>query len=229
MSEKNQTNEVTLYDKINDPIVAIEKLGEWISKSGLFGCEKVEQGMVLAMTSLAERRPVTEICRRYHIVKGKLAMRADAMLAEFNQRGGTHLWVKSDDKEAILSLTKGQFKDFKVSYTIKDAEKAHLCGKDGAKLPGQTNDGSWQKNPDALLRARATSKGIRMVDPNVVAGLVTPEEAYERPAIDVVATTLPPLLSNKPAPAIATQGNGQNEKEIINARTVETSSNILAK
>lgn len=224
MSEKNITSEVTLYDKIQDPIQAIEKLGEWISKSGLFGCEKVEQGMVLAMTSLAERRPVTEICRRYHIVKGKLAMRADAMLAEFNQRGGTHLWIKSDDKETILSLTKGQFKDYKVSYTIKDAEKAHLCGKDGARLPGQTNDGSWQKNPDAMLRARATSKGIRMVDPNVVAGIYTPEEVDDmRPAIDVVATPLPPLLSSKPVIAV------EEKKEDTNVRTVETSSSVQPK
>lgn len=222
MIEKNVTNEVTLYDKIQDPIVAIEKLGEWISKSGLFGCEKVEQGMVLAMTSLAERRPVTEICRRYHIVKGKLAMRSDAMLAEFNQRGGTHLWIKSDDKEAIISLTKGQFKDYKVSYTIKDAEKAHLCGKDGARLNGQTNDGSWQKNPDAMLRARATSKGIRMVDPNVVAGIYTPEEVDDmRPVVETVATVLPPLLSSKPVV--------EEKKEDANVGAESTSSSIQSK
>jgi hypothetical protein len=227
MSDKNVTSEVTLYDKIQDPIQAIEKLGEWISKSGLFGCEKVEQGMVLAMTSLAERRPVTEICRRYHIVKNKLSMRSDAMLAEFNQRGGTHFWEKSDEKEAILLLTKGQFKDYRVTYTIKDAERAELCGKDGSRLPGQNFSGSWQKNPSAQLRARATSKGIRMVDPGVVAGMVTPEEADDRPSIDVVATVLPPLLS-VPNKTIATTVVDEPKKDTVNGKT-ETSSNVPAK
>lgn len=212
----NESNTITMYDKLENPLEFIQKAGEMMAKSGFASCEKTEQGMLLAWMSLCEKKSPTDILRTYHIVKGKLAMRADAMLAEFNQRGGTHLWVKSDDKEAILSLTKGQFKDYKVAYTIKDAEKAHLCGKDGIKLPNQTGDGSWQKNPDAMLRARATSKGIRMVDPNVVAGLVTPEEAYESPIIDTIATVLPPLLSSKPVVVV------EEKKEAINANDTGT-------
>ncbi len=185
----SETKEITLFDKIQDPVQAIEKLGEWISKSGLFGCEKVEQGMVLAMASLSEKRPITDICRRYHIVKGKLSMKAEAMLAEFNQRGGRHKWIKSDDKEAIISLTFGDFKDFPVRYAITDAERAGLCGKDGAKLPGQSGIGSWQKQPDAMLRARVTSEGIRMVCPEIVAGVYTPEE------VDDMRLTLPPATT----------------------------------
>jgi hypothetical protein len=195
MNEKNITNEVTLYDKIQDPIQAIEKLGEWISKSGLFGCDKIEQGMVLAMTSLAERRPITEICRRFHIVKGKLSMRADAMLADFNSRGGRHKWIKSDDKEAILSLTYQDFQNFEVKYTIKDAERQELCGKDGGILPFQKGLGSWQKIPEAMLRARVTSKAIRMVAPEIVAGIYTPEETedFTKPSYSVASVVSKPI------------------------------------
>jgi hypothetical protein len=170
-----------MYDRIENPIQAIEKMGEWISKSGLFGCDKLEQGMVLAMTSYAERRPMTDICRRYHIVEGKLSMKAEAMLAEFNQRGGQHVWVKSDDKEAILSMTFGPYKDFQVSYTIKDAERAELCGPNGAQKKNQTKPGSWQKIPDAMLRARCSSKAVRMVCPEIVVGIYTPEELSDAP------------------------------------------------
>jgi len=193
-----QETAVTMYDKISDPMEAIAKMGEWISKSGLFGCDKIEQGMVLAMTSYAERRPVTDICRRYHIMDGKLSMKSEAMLAEFNQRGGTHFWEKSDDKEAVLLLSSGRFKDFKVSFTIKDAERAGLCGKDGGVRSGQNKPGGWQKNPDAMLRARAVSKGIRMVDPSVVVGVYTPEEIIDMKVEGNMAAPARSLLAPQP-------------------------------
>jgi len=196
---KTEATNVTMYDKISDPMDAIAKMGEWISKSGLFGCDKIEQGMVLAMTSYAERRPVTDICRRYHIMDGKLSMKSEAMLAEFNQRGGTHFWEKSDDKEAVLLLSSGRFDDFKVSFTIKDAERAGLCGKDGAVRAGQNKPGGWQKNPDAMLRARAVSKGIRMVDPSVVVGVYTPEELVDMRVESVHSAPSKSLLGHAPA------------------------------
>ena len=195
---KTEATNVTMYDKISDPMDAIAKMGEWISKSGLFGCDKIEQGMVLAMTSYAERRPVTDICRRYHIMDGKLSMKSEAMLAEFNQRGGTHFWEKSDDKEAVLLLSSGRFDDFKVSFTIKDAERAGLCGKDGAVRAGQNKPGGWQKNPDAMLRARAVSKGIRMVDPSVVVGVYTPEELTDMKHENITDAPQRSLLGKNP-------------------------------
>ncbi len=213
----------TMYDRISDPMAAIEKMGEWISKSALFGCEKQEQGMVLAMASFSERRPITDICRRYHIVKGKLSMKAEAMLAEFNQRGGKHVWVKSDDKVAILRLTYDQFDKFEVSFTIKDAERAGLCGKDGEMNKGQNGPGSWQKMPDAMLRARVTSKAIRMVCPEIVAGVYTPEEVDDmRPAVHVETRS---LLSSAPVPTTPTPAI---EPEVLPPEAVDTPANSTA-
>ena len=213
---KTEVTNVTMYDKIQNPMEAIEKMGNWISKSGLFGCDKAEQGMVLAMTAYAERRPVTDICRRYHIMDGKLSMKSEAMLAEFNERGGKHFWEKTDNKEAVLLLTKGPFKDFRVVYTIKDAELADLCGKDGAMRAGQRNPGNWQHRPANMLRARAVSNGVGMVDPSVRVGVPTPEELYDmkhetiteapqrsllgkNPPVTVEAEVIQPVVANTTA------------------------------
>jgi len=225
MSEENKNrNEVTLFDNIQNPIEAIEKMGQWISKSGLFSCDKLEQGMVLAMASLSERRPITDICRRYHIVKGKLSMKAEAMLAEFNQRGGKHVWVKSDDKQAVLRLTYDQFDKFEVAFTIKDAERAGLCGADGTMNKGQNGPGSWQKMPDAMLRARVTSKAIRMVCPEIVAGVYTPEEVNDdiRPTVHAEARSLlaPAQAPVSPQAAI--------EPEVMPPEAVDTPANSTA-
>lgn len=214
---------VTMYDKISDPMAAIQQMGEWISKSGLFGCSKIEQGMILALTSYAEKRPITDICRRYHIVKDKLSMKAECMLAEFNQRGGKHLWVKSDDKVATLRLTYDQFKDFDVSFTIKDAERAGLCGKDGEINKGQNGPGSWQKMPDAMLRARVSSKAIRMVCPEIVVGIYTPEEVEDmRPTVHAEARS---LLAPAQAPAAPQAAIGP---EVMPPEAVDTPANSAA-
>jgi hypothetical protein len=129
-------------------------------------------------------------------------MKAEAMLAEFNHRGGKHVWVKSDDKQAVLRLTYDQFDKFEVSFTIKDAERAGLCGADGKMNSGQNSPGSWQKMPDAMLRARVTSKAIRMVCPEIVAGVYTPEEVEDsRPVTTVEVKS---LFKKLEAPAIET-------------------------
>lgn len=222
--QNENTQLTTMYDKIDNPIEAIKQMGEWISKSGLFGCEKAEQGMVLAMASYAERRPITDICRRYHIVKGKLSMKAEAMLAEFNQRGGKHVWVKSDDKQAVLRLTYDQFDKFEVSFTLKDAERAGLCGADGIMNKGQNGPGSWQKMPDAMLRARVTSKAIRMVCPEIVAGVYTPEEVNDdiRPTVHAEARS---LLAPAQAPAAP---QAAIEPEVMPPEAVDTPANSTA-
>jgi hypothetical protein len=51
-AEHNST--LSFYGKINDPLIAIREMGEMIAGSGMFGCTKAEQGMVLAMQCLAE-------------------------------------------------------------------------------------------------------------------------------------------------------------------------------
>ena len=220
----NTNESIVMYDKVSDPLEFVQKAGEIMAKSGFAGAEKLEQGMLLAWISLCERKSPIEILRRYHIVKGKLSMKAEAMLAEFNQRGGKHVWVKSDDKVAILRLTYDQFEKFEVSFSIKDAERAGLCGKDGEMNKGQNGPGSWQKMPDAMLRARVTSKAIRMVCPEIVAGVYTPEEVNDeiRPTAHVEARSLlsSAPASVAPAPVI--------EAEVLPPEAVDTPANSEA-
>ncbi len=169
-------NELGVYDRMNDPIDAAGKLGEWIARSGLFGCEKVEQGVIFALECMAQRKSPLQLMQTYHIIDSKLAKRADAMLADYNRGGGLHRWMRSDNQVATLELTFKATEKQQINYTIEDAVKAGLCGANGSKRPGQTRDGGWQKNPDAMLRARAVSKGLRMVAPEFVQGVYTEEE-----------------------------------------------------
>ena len=179
------SNELAFYDKISDPLAAVEKLGTFIAKSGMFGCDKVEQGQVLALACLCERKSPFELLQNYHIIDGRLSKRADAMLADFRRVGGSWVWVKSDATEAVISLTFQSFKDFQVKYSIEDAKRAGLV----------REKSGWAKNPDAMLRARVISKSLRMVAPEIVSGVYTPEEVsdFDVPAPTLAAAAVPLL------------------------------------
>lgn len=42
-------HEQDVYNRMSDPLAAVERLGEIIASSGMFGCTKVEQGQVLSL------------------------------------------------------------------------------------------------------------------------------------------------------------------------------------
>ena len=159
-----------VYDRIGDPIAAIEQLGNWICASGMFGCTKVEQGHILALQCLAERKSPFDIKRTYHLIQGQISMRADAMLAGYRQRGGKVLWKQFDAKAAI-AVWKYDGNEVEIGYTLDDAKMAGLW-------PAKAGTG-WSKDPAAMLRARCISKAVRMLAPEVVMGVYTPEEVAD--------------------------------------------------
>jgi len=165
-----EKNAIVLYDKIENPVTAIDLLGDTFAKSGMFGCEKKEQGMILAMQCLSERISPLDLARKYHIIQGKLSMRSDAMLAEFRTRGGKCIWKKTDATEATATFI-FEGTENEISFTAKDATLAGL-------LPAKPGSG-WAKYPDALLRARLISKAMRMLCPEAVTGVYTEEEVRD--------------------------------------------------
>ena len=156
---------IHFYNSVSS-IEAIEKVGVAIAKSGMFGVERVEQGFILALQCFTEGLPPMELCKRYHLIQGKLSMRADALLALYRERGGRVKWVKYDADAAQGEWTfEGQTQN--ISYTANDAKLAGM-------LPAK--GGGWAKFPAEMLRARCISKSVRMLCPEVVTGTYTPDE-----------------------------------------------------
>jgi hypothetical protein len=164
-----QPQATSVYDRMTDPLAAIEKLGEIIARSGMCGCSKLEQGQLLAMHCLSEKITPLELAKRYHIINGNLSMRSDTMLAEFQKRGGVVEWLKYDDKIAEANFTIGG-RTTKISFTMAEAAKAGLPNKGTA----------WKAYPGAMLRSRLVSKALRMVCAEAVVGIYTPDELSDR-------------------------------------------------
>ena len=172
---------LAVFDRIADPMVAVEKLGDWFFKSGLFGLANPSQGHVVAMACLCDRVNPMEIGRRYHVIEGRLSMKAEAMLAGFHERGGKHRIVERSPEAAEIELTPPGGDPVKFRFTWEEAKQEsfpYRNGKDGdLKNNWRTPRGRMQ-----MLWARAVSDGVRAIMPGVVVGTYTPEEIGDMPA-----------------------------------------------
>lgn len=166
--EKNQVS--TILQSVGDPIQAATTLGDMFLQSGLFGIKERAQGHVLALACITEGMSPFQLMRRFHIVEGRLTQRADAMLAEFKAAGGRVRWIQWDEEAARAEF---EYLGDKLEncYSWEMAQKS--------KYPF-TRDGSikanWAASRPDMLRARLITKTLRMIAPDIVAGIYTPEE-----------------------------------------------------
>ncbi len=210
-------NTVHTYDKVADPMAAATQLGEWICRSGMFGADRPEQGNLLALQCIVERKPPLELAKHYHVIQGRLSLRADAMLALYRERGGKVIWKQFDAAGARAQwIYDGN--DIELAYTADDAKAAGF-------LPARGGSG-WAKFPAEMMRARLISKAVRMLCPEVVTGTYTPEEIadFAQPSpVQVLATQ--PQAKAVDVEVVPTAVTADEPKLTLQAQVVE----LLAK
>jgi len=177
MTETNN-NAITLYGRMPDPLAAIKTLGEAFKTSPMLGLTTPGDGVVLAMTCMADGITPLDFIRKYHIIEGRPSMRADAMTAEFRRRGGKVRWLQLGDSGTAEAEFEFEGQTLRMAFTLDDARKLLGKGKDGKDRIDKPG-GNWEKDPGAMLRARLTSKAIRILAPEIVAGVYTPEEVQD--------------------------------------------------
>ena len=164
-----------VYDRISDPMSAIKTLGRSIFLSGIFGLDKPEQGEILAMQCMVEKKSPLELARTYHFIQGQLAIRADALLAKFHQAGGSVDWTERTDEKVRATFRKGTSSADIVADMKEYVGNGTALGKDK-----QLKD-NWKKWPRRMLTARAISEGVRLIAPECCFGTYTVEE-FDPPA-----------------------------------------------
>ena len=173
------------------PVDQIERMALAVAKSGLFGVKTPDQAMALMLVAQAEGMHPAIAARDYHVINGRPTLRADAMLARFQQAGGKVEWGEYTDQRVVGTFSHPQGGGVRIEWTTKMAQDA-----------GLTRNPTWKSYPRQMLRARCISEGIRTIYPGVAIGTYTPEEAEDmapRPARDMgaVEEVAPP-----PPPAV---------------------------
>ncbi len=139
-----------------------------VAKSNLFGMKTPDQALALMLIAQAEGMHPAIAARDYHIIQGRPALKADAMLARFQAAGGSVKWTSLADDKVSAVFSHPQGGSIEVDWDMKRARAAELGGKD-----------MWKKYPRQMLRARVISEGIRTVFPGCIAGFYTPEEVQD--------------------------------------------------
>lgn len=148
---------------------------------------------VMAAGAEMDYGPMQSI-RLFQIVKGKVAMIADAQIAMCVREGSVCEYfrlVESTDKRAIYETKRKGAEPTQLAYTIAQAERANLV-----------KPGTWTNHTEAMLRARCAAALARIVYPDLVAGIYEKGEAEEIARDDVRGEVVaPPAQLPPPAPA----------------------------
>ena len=150
------------------PIGDIQTMAEVAAKSKMFGFKNTEEAMAIMLLCQAENLHPAIALRDFHVIQGRPALKADAMLARFQQAGGAVNWKVYEDEQVTGVFSHPQGGSLEVTWTLAKA-----------KLIGIANKDNWRNYSRAMLRARCVSEGIRSVYPGCVVGVYTPEEVQD--------------------------------------------------
>lgn len=148
-------------------------MGLEMFNSGLFSAYGSPEG-VIATIALGRELGLSMMTslRSIHIIDNKQSLSAQLMVALVLKSGLAEYFepVELTDTKCVWEThRKGARNPFKVTHTIEMAQAANLV------KPGS----GWMKNPQDMLTARTSSRLARMIYPDVVGNLYSPEELYD--------------------------------------------------
>jgi hypothetical protein len=175
-------------------LAEIERLGEAIAKSNLFGIKTREQAITLMAIAQAEGRHPALAARDYDVIQGRPSKKAEAMMRDFLEAGGMVEWHALTDDEADATFSHPQGGKARINWNMARAEKAALKGKD-----------NWKKFPRQMLRSRVVSEGVRTVWPGATSGFYETNEAADIPPPPHKGPTLEARAEPAPKPELTVE------------------------
>jgi hypothetical protein len=161
----------------------------------MFGCKDEMETFTLMMLADAEGIHPIHGLARFHIIKGRPSKKADAILADFQDAGGTVKWGEQSDTCVEGTFTHPAGGSITVRWDNERVKKAGLGGDNHSKFPQQ------------MKRARCISEGVRAVYPRAAGiGIYTPEETQGFHGIAEPVQTVQPVVE-RPAPEKKDEGD----------------------
>jgi len=152
------------------PMEQMQAMAKSLVASKMFGFKSEAEALSIMLIAQAEGRSPALAARDYHVIQGRPALKADAMLARFQQEGGIVEWDEYTDAKVTgrFSHPKSCPKPVAITWTL-----------DMAKRIGLANRDNWRNYPRAMLRSRVVSEGVRTAYPGIAVGIYTVEEVQD--------------------------------------------------
>lgn len=183
------------------PFTQIERMAIAAAKSGLFGVKTPEQAIALMLVAQAEGVHPARAMQEYHVIQGRPALKADAMLARYQASGGKVQWTSHTNEKVAGIFTHPSGGSIEIDWTAERAKEANLWGKD-----------NWKMYPRQMLRARCISEGVRATFPGIAVGTYSAEETADMDPRDVTPET--PTVEKAIKAATSPPASALTEEEI---------------
>lgn len=191
----------------NYPMGDLERMANAVAKSGLFGITKPDQALALMLVAQAEGMHPASAARDYHIISGRPAKKAEAMLRDFIANGGKVEWHELNDAKADATFSHPYGGTVRIDWTAERAKQAGIANP------------MWKKYPRQMLRSRVVSEGVRSVCPGATSGMYVPEEVqdivHDEGAREVLVTSQEPTQQQTRKRKSSAQATRDNDHERI--------------
>ena len=200
----------------------IQWYGQMISQTEFFGKINPADGATIVAMCHMNGWTLSEFMENYNVMHKRLAKKTDAIIVDFDNRGGTKEVVSRTPEIAEVKLALGktkyvskiEWKDcLKEPFIYEGRQETVLVAIQHGKESTLQIKAKYAtpRSRMQMLWARAISDGVRVVCPSCVQGIYTPEEiddfddAIENEShpqqIQVQGTVSPSPVAAAPAPA----------------------------
>ena len=171
------------------------------------------QAVAIIMTGRELGLPPMQALRSICIIQGKPELAADLQLSLFKRAGGQAKWLSQSSEEAKLWLKHPNGDEFTQVFTMLDAKRAGLAA--GV---------NWQKYPQAMLRSRAITAGLKSLGFEPLCGCYAPGEIGGPEVVEHYPADPAPAPEQKQTPEAqnALGASGGVSKPIQPAKTSPT-------
>jgi 5'-3' exonuclease len=124
-------------------------------------------------------------CASFHNIKNRLTLHAEIILGLVMRSGKAEFFEcveTSDERATWVTKRVGARNEISVTWDMDRALRAALVEKRGDRYVGKSSTGepsNWDKYPRTMLRWRAGTELAHAIYPDVVTGLVAPDEVDE--------------------------------------------------
>lgn len=153
------------------PYEDMRRMGAVMARSRLFGMKSEDEVLALMLVAQANGQHPAAAARDYDIIQGRPSKKAEAMLRDFIQAGGSVQWHRLDNEVAAATFSHPAGGSVRIDWDMPRARDAGLASKD-----------MYKKWPRQMLRSRCISEGVRTIYPVATGGMYAPEEVQDMPA-----------------------------------------------
>ena len=133
------------------PLQDITQMAEVAAGSKMFGFKNPQEAMAIMLLCQAENLHPAVAMRDYHVIQGRPALKADAMLARFQQAGGSVQWKDYTDEKVTGVFSHPSGGSLEVSWSLAQAKSIGIANKD-----------NWKNYPRSHAQSKVCQRGYTL-------------------------------------------------------------------